>query len=170
MCQLWGLPWWLSDKEYACQYRRYELDPWVRKIPWRRKWQPSPVFLPGKSHGQGGLTGYRLWGHKRVGHDLVIKQQYLCWRKTWWLVFGIVIFFFLSFYLPVFYNEHILFLPMCYVLEKEVEKSTQALSNLPASWNSSRFVVAAEGQGCQKSDDKQMVFSGTICHRMNCTT
>ena len=39
-------------------------DPWVRKIPWRRKWQPTPVFLPGKSQGQRSLAGYSPWGHK----------------------------------------------------------------------------------------------------------
>ena len=44
-------------------------DPWVRKILWRRKWQPTPVFLPGKSHGQGSLADYSPWGHKRVRHD-----------------------------------------------------------------------------------------------------
>ena len=37
-------------------------DPWVGKIPWRRKWQHTPVFLPGKSHGWGSLVGCRLWG------------------------------------------------------------------------------------------------------------
>ena len=39
-------------------------DPWVRKIPWRRKWQPTPVFLPGKSHRQRSLAGYSPWGPK----------------------------------------------------------------------------------------------------------
>ena len=39
-------------------------DPWVRKIPWRRKWHPTPVFLPGKSHGQRSLEGYSPQGHK----------------------------------------------------------------------------------------------------------
>ena len=39
-------------------------DPWVRKIPSRRKWQPTPVFLPGKFHGQKSLVGYRPWGLK----------------------------------------------------------------------------------------------------------
>ena len=43
--------------------------PWVGKIPWRRKWQPTPVFLPGKSHGQRRLEGYSPWGHERFGHD-----------------------------------------------------------------------------------------------------
>ena len=37
---------------------------WVRKIPWRRKWQPTPVFLPGESHGQRSVVGYSPWGHK----------------------------------------------------------------------------------------------------------
>ena len=39
-------------------------NPWVGKIPWRRKWQPTPVPLPGKSHGQRSLVGYSPWGHK----------------------------------------------------------------------------------------------------------
>ena len=51
------LPWCLSGKESACQFRRCGFDPWVGKIPWRRKWQPTPVFLPGKSHGQRSLAG-----------------------------------------------------------------------------------------------------------------
>ena len=53
------LPGWLSGKEPTCQFRRHEFNPWVRKIPWSRKWQPTPVFLPGKSHGQR-LVGYSL--------------------------------------------------------------------------------------------------------------
>ena len=39
-------------------------DPWVRKIPWRSKWQPSPVLLPGKSHRRRSLVGYSPWGCK----------------------------------------------------------------------------------------------------------
>ena len=39
--------------------RRHGFDPWVGKIPWRREWQPTPVFLPGTSHGQRSLRGYR---------------------------------------------------------------------------------------------------------------
>ena len=46
------------------QCRRPRFDPWVGKIPWRRKWLPTPVFLPGEFHGQRGLGGYRPWGHK----------------------------------------------------------------------------------------------------------
>ena len=51
----------------ACQCRRYKrlgYDPWVEKIPWRRKLQPTPVFLPAKSHGQRNLANYSLWGRK----------------------------------------------------------------------------------------------------------
>ena len=46
--------------------RRHEFDPWVRKIPWSSKWQPTPVFLPGKSSGQKSLVGYSPWGHKEL--------------------------------------------------------------------------------------------------------
>ena len=49
--------------------------PWVRKTPWERKWQPTPVFLPGKSHGQRNLVGYSPWGRKRVIHDLATKPS-----------------------------------------------------------------------------------------------
>ena len=47
----------------------------ISKIPWRRKWQPTPVVLPGKSHGQRSLAGYSSWG-LRVRHDLATKQQH----------------------------------------------------------------------------------------------
>ena len=50
-------------------------DPCVWKMLWRRKWQPTPVFLPGKSHGQRSLEGFTPWGCKRVGHDLATEQQ-----------------------------------------------------------------------------------------------
>ena len=50
----------------AMQIPRF--DPWVRKIPWRREWLPTPVFLPGEFHGQKGLAGYSPWG-RRVRPD-----------------------------------------------------------------------------------------------------
>ena len=53
-----------------------KFDPWVGKIPWRRKWQPTPVFLPGKSHGQRSLVGYSPGGRKGIEHGLVTKQQH----------------------------------------------------------------------------------------------
>ena len=57
----WGVPWWLSGKESTYQSRSCRFHPWVEKIPWRRKWQPTPVFLPGESHGQRSLAGYSPW-------------------------------------------------------------------------------------------------------------
>ena len=51
-------------KSICLQCGRPGFHPWVRKIPWRRKWQPTPVFLPGESHGWRSLVGYSLWGCK----------------------------------------------------------------------------------------------------------
>ena len=53
-----GFPGGISGKEPACQCRRCGFDPWVGKISWRRAWQPTPIFLPGESHGQRSLAGY----------------------------------------------------------------------------------------------------------------
>jgi len=83
ICNKWCFPGGSDSEESAClpnpgikPARRHRFDPWVGKIPWRRKWQPTPVFLPGKSNGQRSLVGYYgLWGHKRIGHDLATKQQ-----------------------------------------------------------------------------------------------
>ena len=58
------LPRWLSGKQSTFQCGRLGLHRWVRKIPWVRKWLPTPVFLPGKSQGQRTLAGYSLWGHR----------------------------------------------------------------------------------------------------------
>ena len=67
---------WLSWKESAWEcksHRKIRFD--SRKIPWRRKWQPTPVLLPGKSHGQRSLAGCSPWGCKRARHVLATKQQ-----------------------------------------------------------------------------------------------
>ena len=61
-----GLPCWLSGKELTCQCRRHKFDPWSGKIPLRRKWQLTPVFLPGKSHGQRSLVDYIAHGVTKV--------------------------------------------------------------------------------------------------------
>ena len=66
-----GLPSWLSGKDSVYQLRRCGFYPWVRKIPWRRKCQPTPVFWPGKSNEQKSLVGYSPWGCKGVRRDLV---------------------------------------------------------------------------------------------------
>ena len=72
------LCWWCSGKESTCQLRRYKrcsFDPWVGKIPWRRKWQPTPVFLVGKSHGQRSLAGYSPWGCKESDLTSQLKNN-----------------------------------------------------------------------------------------------
>ena len=61
-----GLLWWLSGKASTRNCRRRGFHSWVRKIPWRRKWQPTPVFLPVKSQGQWGLVGYSPWSRKEL--------------------------------------------------------------------------------------------------------
>ena len=64
------VPKWCSSKELACQCRRckrHGFDTWVGKIIWSRKWQPTPVFLPGKSHRQRSLEGHSPRGHKESG-------------------------------------------------------------------------------------------------------
>ena len=64
-----GFPDGASGKEPACQCRRHKrlgFNPWVRKIPWREKWQPTPVFLTGESHGQRNLVCYNPLGCKEL--------------------------------------------------------------------------------------------------------
>ena len=65
------------------RHRRCKFSPWVRKIPWRRKWQPTPVFLPGKFHGQRSLAGYSPWSRKELNttehtHILVCIDYLSC--------------------------------------------------------------------------------------------
>jgi len=62
-----GFPMWCSGKDPAwwCRrLKRHGFDPWVRKTPWRRIWQPAPAFLPGEFHGQRNLVDYSPWGQK----------------------------------------------------------------------------------------------------------
>ena len=70
-----------EGKESSCNAggAKGRFDPWVRKIPWRRKWEPTPVFLPGESHGQRSLAGYSPWGC-RVGHDWRTEPTHEHWQ------------------------------------------------------------------------------------------
>ena len=61
----WGAPWWLRGLRICLWCGRSRFDPWVGKIPCRRAWQPTPVFLPVEFHGQRSLEGYSPWGHKK---------------------------------------------------------------------------------------------------------
>ena len=93
-----GFPGGATGKEPSCQCwrcRRHGFDPWVGKIPWRRAWQPIPVFPPGESHGQRSLVGYSPWGRKEsdtteqlsthtlriLGTDLKCVDISLIWER-----------------------------------------------------------------------------------------
>ena len=70
------------DGRVCPQCRRLRFDPRVRKIPWRRKWQPTPALLPGKSHGWRRLAGYSPWGCKELDmteqlHILNLSNKYI---------------------------------------------------------------------------------------------
>jgi len=64
-----GFPGGSDGKESACSAVDFRFDTWVKKFPWKRKWQPTPVFLPRKSHGWRNLPGFM--GSQRVRHDWV---------------------------------------------------------------------------------------------------
>ena len=74
------LYWWLSGKELASQCRRSGFDPWVGKIPWRKKWQPTPEFLPGEFHGQRSLVGCSPWDPTELdmSEQLTFSMYYCC--------------------------------------------------------------------------------------------
>ena len=81
-----GLPWWLSGKKICLQCRRCGFDPWVGKIPWKRKWLPTPVFLLKELYGmenpidKRNLVGCSPWGHKESDMTeqlkLLLSQNY----------------------------------------------------------------------------------------------
>ena len=95
--QVYGRPSWLRSKEFACQFRRCRrlgFEPQVGKIPWRRKWQPTTVLLPGDSQGQRGLEGHRPRGReewhlaKHMHTKYVTEVFSLCWSVTLACSFG----------------------------------------------------------------------------------
>ena len=96
--------------------RKHGFDPWVGKIPWRRKWQPIPVFLPGKSRGPRSLAGYSPWRHKESDRteDTQQHQQLLQEdsRRT-----SNVLFYWLAWIIGyLFINFHIFYVAICYDL------------------------------------------------------
>ena len=78
-----------SGKESACQCRRHkrcQFNSWVGKIPWRRAWEFTPVFLPGESHGQKSLAGYSPRGLQRVEHDWSdLACTHMCYITALWV-------------------------------------------------------------------------------------
>ena len=85
-----GLPLWLREYRICLQCRRLRFNPWVRKIPWRRKWQPTPVFLCGEFHGQRSLRSQRV-GHDWVTDSFTFTYQFIIkgygkglrWTSVW---------------------------------------------------------------------------------------
>ena len=77
------LPGGSDGKESACQCSRPRFDSWVGKIPWRRKWQSTPAFLPGEFHEQRSLAGYSLWGHKESDTTEWYLKQSSADKKRW---------------------------------------------------------------------------------------
>ena len=71
----------VSGRESTCQCRRCRFDPWARKIPCRREWQPTPVFLPGEFHEQRSVVGCSLWGHKES--DKTEELTHTHYRGVW---------------------------------------------------------------------------------------
>ena len=79
------LLWWLGGRESVYQCRRCRFNHWVGKIPQRKKWEPTPVFLPRKSHGQNQPGGLQSMRSQRVGHDLATEHMadlYCCMKET----------------------------------------------------------------------------------------
>ena len=90
-----GLPWCSGGKVSAClQCGRPGFDAWIGKIPWRRKWQPTPVPLPGKSNRQSSPVGYSPWGHRELDTTEWIPSSWYIFLNTllwiiiliWWLI------------------------------------------------------------------------------------
>ena len=71
-----GFPGDSAVRNLPARYRRCKFSPWVGKIPWRRKWQPTPVVLPGKSHGQRSLEGPSPWGHRELDTTLWLNHHH----------------------------------------------------------------------------------------------
>ena len=106
------------SKESALQCRRPGFDPWVGKIPWRKKWQPTPVSLPGKSHGQRSLEGCSPWGRKESG-----TTEWLTLTLTYMFIWTALVLTF-SFILHHFTNH---------VFLKGASLVAQTVKNLPAN-------------------------------------
>ena len=81
-----GIPRWHSGKESTCQCRRHGFNPWVGKILWSRKWQPTTIFLPGKFHVRQNLVGYSPQGCKELDMTEHARMEYVSRRKKTGLI------------------------------------------------------------------------------------
>ena len=88
---LQGFPWWFRWWRICLQCGRSGSDHCVGKIPWRRAWQPTPVFLPRESHGQRSQVGYSPWGC-RVRHEPLSTAHTLYYKLNYWGLFSCTLF------------------------------------------------------------------------------
>ena len=103
---LFGLPRLYSGKESACHCRRLkrpEFDPWIRRIPCRREWHPTPVFLPGEFHGQRSLAGSSPWGCKEL--DMTEQEHTVFLFNVSSFGYKTIFFFFLLFSLTTLHHK-----------------------------------------------------------------
>ena len=99
---LYGLPWWLSGKETPWQCRKCRLDPWVRKIPWRRNGNILQYSCLGKSNGQKSLVGYSSWGHTKSDMTRWLNNKYfLSELKQFFFLFRYLLAWFLRVYIKL---------------------------------------------------------------------
>ena len=88
---------WLPGKKSSCHCRRFKFDPWIRKIPWKRKCPPIPVFLSGKFHGQRNLAGYSSWDYKESETSEQLSpythlESWKCWLSFWQCIRSMTLF------------------------------------------------------------------------------
>ena len=87
ICKMKLSTWWLRQHRIHLQHRRPMFNPWVGKIPWRREWWPTPVFLPGKFYGKRRLTGYSPWGCKESDTTEGQKHKHIQIEPLSWLYY-----------------------------------------------------------------------------------
>ena len=128
-----------DSKASVCNVRQSGFNPWVGKIPWRRKWQPPPVFLSEEFHGQRGLVSYSPWGHKESD-------------TTEWLTHTLRLFYWTSSgFFPVSLGEIIFFCKVFWwwKFSPEGRKNTAQWTLFPCSCH----MRSPSATGCQPSWD-----------------
>ena len=140
--------------------------PFLLEMPWRRQWHPTPVLLPGKSHGRRSMVGYSPWGHKELD-------------KTEWLHFHFHFFNVLLFNLGVSYKVcllHIIvllliifgtFLCMCYNLIRKLKKHDKEIWGTQIKWKRIDIKMIREMLGSEgKTNILTLIFQGKWTHQM----
>ena len=157
-----GFPGGSVGKESTCQCRRCErlgFNPWVGIISWRRKWQHTPVFLPGKSHGWRSLADYSPWDHKELDTTEWLHFLFFTEASTskntnhkWWSARG-----------PVWLSLRVKNskgpLRKLYTLLNFCSRSPTMFSNWELEKNSFRFFVRREGNGIILKLPRAFLFS-----------